>query len=322
MSMMLAGASWAIFAVRPIVRRTWRWLVLLAVLAAAYAQGLTGGRMGYLTWGIVGLILCLVRWRKALLLIPVIAGAVLLVIPGTADRLLQGFTAESRDTNVKLEAAGIVDPAGQGLDVYTITAGRNVAWPHVVAKILESPITLIIGYGNRAMLRSGLGLYLYDTYGELFPHPHNAYLELVFDTGLVGFLIVIPFFGMVLSRAFSLFRDSSSPVFVAVGGVGCSLILAMMVAGFGSQTFFPREGYVGMWCAMMLVLRLSVQREHTLPVVRRRARSFQRGPAPHRPSANGSPGGTVNGVNGAVRPQQTPRPSRDPVEAAIWEGRA
>jgi len=36
-------------------------------------------------------------------------------------------------------------------------------------------------------------------------------------------------------------------------------VLALMVGAFGGQTFYPREGSVGMWAAIGLLLRVHVQ---------------------------------------------------------------
>ena len=47
----------------------------------------------------------------------------------------------------------------------------------------------------------------------------------------------------------------------AAGGVCLALVLALLIAAIGSQTFYPREGSVGMWAAIGLMLRMSVQRE-------------------------------------------------------------
>ena len=64
-----------------------------------------------------------------------------------------------------------------------MTAGRSLAWPLIIEKIRERPWE---GYGRQAMLRTGVATYLYETLGEIFPHPHNAYLEIVFDNGIIG----------------------------------------------------------------------------------------------------------------------------------------
>jgi O-antigen ligase len=101
---------------------------------------------------------------------------------------------------------------------------------------------------------------LWEEYGESFPHPHNAYLEMLLDNGWLGILLVLPFYIVILRHAVSLFRDSRDPVFVSVGGVTCALVVALLVASIGSQTFYPREGSVPMWCSIGLLLRVYVER--------------------------------------------------------------
>lgn len=258
LSMMLAGASWAVFAFRPLLKkgRHLVFFVLIAVLSLVYAQALTAGRAGYVTWGVVGLILCIIRWRKYLFFAPILVIAITLAIPGVVERMSQGFTRETRDTNPKIEEIYRSDPDEP--DMYTILAGRNIAWPFIIDKIDESPF---IGYGRLAMARTGLKSFLWEKFGENFPHPHNAYLEMLLDNGWIGFLMVIPFYLIVLWHSISLFRDSRSHVFVAIGGVTSALVLALLVASMGSQTFYPREGSVGMWCAIGLMLRVYVERK-------------------------------------------------------------
>ena len=65
MSKMLAGAAWAILAMMSLTKKRWqRMLIITAFFAISFAQALTAGRMGYVTWGMIGLIMCLLRWRK------------------------------------------------------------------------------------------------------------------------------------------------------------------------------------------------------------------------------------------------------------------
>lgn len=118
----------------------------------------------------------------------------------------------------------------------------------------------MLGFGRLAMKRTGLSRMLWEEYREEFSHPHNAYLEMLLDNGGVGLLLVLPFYVAVLWHSISLFRDSRSPVFVSAGGVACALVLALLVASMGSQTFYPREGSVAMWCSIGLMLRTYVER--------------------------------------------------------------
>lgn len=256
LSMMLSGASWAVFSSRYLTQSSVsRMVLLVGSLIIVFAQALTGGRTGYGAWIVVGLCLCLLRWRRYLVFAPIGALLIISFVPGVVERMMQGFTAETRDYNVRIHSDDLQedDP-----DLYTITAGRNIAWPFVIEKVEESPI---LGYGRMAMMRTGVALLLERDLGENFPHPHNAYLEWVFDNGILGAIPVFFFYLLVLMRSISLFRDSSSNVYVAVGGATFALVFALLVASIGSQTFYPREGAVGMWCCIGLMLRVYQQRQ-------------------------------------------------------------
>ena len=260
LSMMLAGASWAVFAAGSLTTsRSQLMSVIAASLILVYAQALTGGRAGYFTWAVVGIVLCSIRWRKYLFFAPIVVILIVLLIPGVQERMSQGFASETRDGVLYVNDIYQSDPDEP--DTYTILAGRNIAWPVVIDKISESPV---FGYGREAMARTGTAAFLLDKFREEFAHPHNAYLEMLLDNGLIGFLIAIPVYLILLWHSISLFRDSRSPVFVAIGGVTSALILALLTASIGSQTFYPREGAVGMWCAIGLMLRVYVQRSQIL----------------------------------------------------------
>jgi O-antigen ligase len=273
LSVMLAGASWAILSARELARGLWgRSAIGLTALAVVYAQALTGGRAGYGTWIAVGLVVGAVRWRLYLLALPLVLTAVLALVPAVRERMLQGFSPETHDTS--RYSFDERDPDAP--DDYTITAGRTLIWPYVVEKIEQSPV---VGYGRQAMRRTGLASFLLEDLGESFPHPHNAYLEWLLDNGVVGFALVMPFYGVTLVLAVSLFRDSRSPVFVAAGGACLALVLALLFGSVGSQTFYPREGAVGMWAAIGLMLRVSVERRRALSLARE-ARRLTASPAP------------------------------------------
>ena len=72
-STFLAGAFWAIIASIPLLkRRKYKALGFSTAGLVVFAQALTGGRAGYFAWGATGLTLCIMKWRKYLLLAPVV----------------------------------------------------------------------------------------------------------------------------------------------------------------------------------------------------------------------------------------------------------
>jgi len=249
LSMMLAGASWAVVAY---ARYFSQWWIKLSLFGAAgvivLGQAVTGGRTGYATWGLIGLFLCVVKWRKFLPVIPLAIGVVIAFVPAVRDRMLQGFAQKE---------GGFVEQT----DASEITSGRSRIWPLVIEEIGESPI---IGHGRIAMQRQGVSQRCVEEYGEVFGHPHNAYLELLLDNGLVGFLCAMPIFWICFRQNLVLFRDRDDLLFEMVGGVALALVMALLIAAIGAQTFYPREGVVPMWAALAVSLRVWVQRERLL----------------------------------------------------------
>jgi O-antigen ligase len=249
LSMLLAGACWAILSTWILVERNlYRLGILAAAGAVALGQALTGGRTGYATWAVVGLTLSVVRWRRFLLIIPVAIVCVTVFLPGVRDRMLQGFGG--REGNVVV-----------GTSVHEITSGRNVAWPRVIDEIGKAPL---FGYGRAAMITTGLRDELWDDLGESFPHPHEAYLEQLLDNGVVGFCLVLPIYFFALFRSFRLLLDRSDPLVCVVGSASFALVLALFLGSFGAQTFYPREGSVGMWAAIALMFRVFLERSRSL----------------------------------------------------------
>jgi O-antigen ligase len=246
MSMMLSGASWAAIALSNLVeKKSHRWILRGMAVTMMFGQSLTGGRTGYITWGAIGLILCLAKWRRLLPLIPVAAIAIVLLMPSVAERMLAGFGGQNGNIVVHSDDA-------------EITSGRSVVWPVVIAKIKQNPI---IGYGRQGMVTTGLAAYVSEVLEDSFPHPHEAYLEMLLDNGIIGLLCVIPIYFIALKRSAGLFLDRTDVLYETAGAAALALLLALLIASFGAQTLYPREGVVGMWAAIGVAMRVSAERE-------------------------------------------------------------
>src|SRR5262249_42128077 len=229
--------------------------MVLTAVAMLYAQFLTGGRAGYVTTGAIALVMGLLRWRKVFLAMPVAALVVVLFMPGVVQRGLEGFNfSEYGSTTVDHEE---------------LSAGRITIWPIVIDNIRKEPM---VGYGRQAMWRTGTVNYLFTVMQEDFGHPHNAYLEWLFDNGILGFIPVMLFYLVVLFHSFRLFLEKRSGFCSAAGGVAAVLILALLVAGMSSQSFYPIEGTTEMWCAIGLMLRTSVERQRAVAIIGQPAR--------------------------------------------------
>jgi hypothetical protein len=149
---------------------------------------------------------------------------------------------------------------------------------------------------------------------EDFGHPHNAYLEWMLDNGIVGFIPVMLFFAVVLFHALRLFCDRRSGLFMAAGGVAAALIMGLLCAAMGSQTFYPVEGTVGMWCAIGVMLRLSVNRSQALARLKESSQvTAWAGPASaFRPAAAAASAASI---------EEVLFPEPEPVELEWWRAR-
>jgi O-antigen ligase len=251
LSMMMAGAAWACLAARLLFTNKFIRLGLFGGFAlSTLAVLLTAGRAGYITWAVVGIAIAALRFRKALLLLPVAVVLAAWLLPGAMGRMREGFSSGD----------GVVDSP---MDADAVSAGRTNIWPYIIEMIGERPW---FGYGRQAMRRTGLsdlGRELSDV-GEYVPHPHNSYLEFLFDCGWIGFLPVMVFFAMLVAIGLRLLFDTRSPIFMAGGGVAMSLILAFLVSGLGGRHFYPDENTFGMWCSVGLLIRTWVERNRSL----------------------------------------------------------
>jgi O-antigen ligase len=71
--------------------------------------------------------------------------------------------------------------AGGATTAVVATQGRSIAWPRLFAHAMEAPV---IGHGMGTA-----SAYTYSvTHNEHFSHPHNEYLRLLHDAGLIGLL--------------------------------------------------------------------------------------------------------------------------------------
>jgi hypothetical protein len=89
---------------------------------------------------------------------------------------------------------------------------------------------------------------------------------MLLDGGWISLGVVGAFYLVVLSRACRLLLDARSRVFVAAGGLAGALVLAFLFAGIGSDSFYPRESSLGMWCAIGLALRVDLERRRGLDI--------------------------------------------------------
>lgn len=252
MSMMLAGGFWALvcFAWLGVRRRGYRIVLLLAAAVVFLAMALCQSRGSYLGFAAAGLVLAAVRWRKALVGLPIAVVLLFLAMPAIPARLSMG-----------LDERSVTGGTENDLDV--ITAGRATdLWPPTIDVIEEQPV---FGYGGLGTLRSDLIVRWYEAGVETPPnHPHNAYLELLVDMGFIGFVPIMVLYGGVFLLCLKLFRVRDDPLHAAIGGMGLSCITVLLVTALGAQTFYPTQSTIIYWCLWGLALRVYIARRRAV----------------------------------------------------------
>ncbi len=129
-------------------------------------------------------------------------------------------------------------------DSYNVSSGRTVIWVVALDKMFEQPLTLITGYG-------------WDTYRH-FPEfnlaPHNSYLKIFFELGLIGLVLVLVAFANILRVAREGLRQAESEsaimLFAFVFG-----LLGILVAIFFIDLYSP---WLFIWAYAGVAMRLAV----------------------------------------------------------------
>lgn len=242
---MLGGMAWGLLAFSMVWRRRlMRWLTAFAAAAPALGVLVVQSRAGYLALAATGLVFGAARWRKLLILLPLGAAAVLFFVPAVRDRLLMGIDTEGTPT-------GEVE-----YDWETISASRTTAiWPPVIEQIWASPL---LGHGRVAILRTPAKEQIEEILGGGCPeHPHNSYLELLIDTGVVGTIVVLAFYFGFFLTCWRIFRLRASPLAAGIGGMALALLASRLVSGVSGCSLFPIRSMYGLFALGGLAVRLA-----------------------------------------------------------------
>lgn len=223
------------------------WMFVLAMFIF-FALIMTGSRGGLLCWGLTGCIFAWVRWRKLLLLGPAIVLVAVMLVPALQERVTQGLSPDDMSSYVKDDAI-----EGRTLGLAAASSGRTIFWAYSIPKIMEKPL---FGWGRRGFMRSGITLELFDTYDRSMAvnHPHNAYIQIVFDNGFIGGLFVVAYFLWLASRSYGMFKANDRTTRL-VGGLGLAWICTFLISGVTASTFYPNEGSIFLWAVMGLVAK-------------------------------------------------------------------
>ncbi len=216
-------------------------LALLGSMAiTAVALMLTFSRGAFVGFLVVNALFVL--WRRnanALLLLGVLVIVAVIALPSAVyDRMATG--------------------SSEGLNA--ISAGRiEGLWVPLLPETLRSPI-----YGN------GLGSILWSEpmrrgVGEaILPvtHPHNAYLQALLDTGVVGLALLCAYFAHVWKGFRALSADATlSPLLRGFYQGAAAGLLSILVSDLTDSSLVPRPEQIYLWLAVGMLYGQRARRE-------------------------------------------------------------
>jgi O-antigen ligase len=153
--------------------------------------------------------------------------------------------------------ASITERATKGFyskDRNEISAGRvDDLWLPMIREISDKPGKLFFGNGRYAMVSSEAhkkGLVLQAM------HPHNMYLEMVLDSGLMGLIVFLSLFAFLLKKVYSSISTASKSTYKEYQIAVMTSLLCFLLSGLTDRTFFPDEinGYLWISAAMAFVM--------------------------------------------------------------------
>jgi O-antigen ligase len=140
------------------------------------------------------------------------------------------------------------------MDRNEISAGRvDNIWLPLIKEIADDPKAVMFGQGRYATVSS-------EAHKKKLiiqaMHPHNMYLEMVMDAGLVGLLLVMGLFAYLLRKVYLCISIAGHDRFREYEIAVMTSLLCFLLSGVTDRTFFPDEinGYLWMTVALAFVL--------------------------------------------------------------------
>jgi O-antigen ligase len=234
MAEVLAFAVWGAVVICLILPKRWQqafWVaIILAVIPTFTALK---SRAGFFAFSMVGVTLGVLRWRRLLVLLPVLAAVGVVLDPSIRERVLMGF------------GEGI---AQESDNWDTISAGRmTYLWPPVVEQIGHSPL---MGHGRYAIQREDVYERILMLADSVPDHPHCAYLEILLDGGVIGLLVCLLLLARVLVSSVALLRLREDRLLSVLGAVATAAVITELSVGVTGSSFYAHQSTVPMLSVM------------------------------------------------------------------------
>lgn len=236
---LLAAGLWAALFVYVLLdRRAFRigWLMLLGAAIPPFVA--LKSRAGFLAFCTVGAVLGVLRYRRILVVMPVVLLLVVALVPSVSNRVLSGVEEEAYDWN-------------------EISAGRVTnLWPPVLEQISNAPL---LGHGRWGIQRTDCYEEIKALEGHVPKHPHNSYLEILLDAGVVGLAICLGLIAVIAHASLFLIKPHHPQLIIMTGMISLIFVITELVVGIAGSSFFMTQSKVPFLCVWAVALRAYVE---------------------------------------------------------------
>lgn len=212
------------------------WIVAALLAAIVFMlNGSRGGLVGVLVGGVWAALLCRRHLHLAKLTITTGVIVALVIVPIVSWQFGDVFLERvQRDVS--------------GTTIAAASSGRGDLWANAVGRMMSAPVTLVTGYG-------------WDAYENMrFRYaPHNHYLWLWFNLGLVGLLAFVLLLRRLISAARAVAEVADRDIKLLMLGFTFG-ILSLAVSIFFTNLITP---WLYVWALVGAIMRIAVEQlEH------------------------------------------------------------
>jgi len=140
-----------------------------------------------------------------------------------------------------------LETGSSNLNYDKLSAGRFQMWDILFNEYSDNWLDILIGNGRYSTAKS--------KYRHVLPgHPHNAYLEVLFDTGIVGLFVFILFYLEIFKKIHCQFKINKNTEYEHYYFGFLLMFVSYLIIAISGRSFFPDIRFTYFWILIGLFL--------------------------------------------------------------------
>jgi O-antigen ligase len=138
-----------------------------------------------------------------------------------------------------------------------VSSGRYDLWPIALEGLKKN---FLFGRGRGSFQRT----FLESSQPVLARHPHNAYIEILLDMGVVGSIFFLGFYIFLIKKGWFIYKKNKD-TFESGFALGFILsIIATFLEAYSGYTFYPRQENFYIWLFLGILMRIEKDQEYSI----------------------------------------------------------